>query len=1445
MTPRPFPPLRHRRSSRGIALVIILAFVVLLTVVAVAFFSRSIAERQLSASSSVQVKTEFLADGAIDTIIGDLKTEIAAGSVVTTSAPFAQTVAFTNTNVNSTNTFTYCIPTVPQTAVPCLTGNNPLPPNLVKQSLHSAPFFSGTAYAITGVPAPNPNDNYYSVSISAGQVINTGSAQITYPSPTPRACLLSTTIPALNGHAVTPAQWNAPILLPLKNPGSSNLDLTPGGTNPLTGAIWTITPPDWIPVDRTGNTPVQSDTTATTVPAAWRWSPSLSNTSAVIGRFAYNIYNEGGLLDMNVAGCPSVSALAMTGTTASVKNSLAMADLSQLGHDNGGTGLTVAQINAIIANPPGTTPPGYRNQGTYQISSGPAYRDSILQTSSANGFLGVNPNVANVNSTGPFDQPFPSRQSLINFILNYLPSVTGSSTAALETLADALNSMGTFSRSVEQPSFAPNPNRPRIINPSSNPATVSSPDSYMGNNDGPSQYPNPGQYGAASADDIINPPFLSARVQKTFLRFSPVPINGTDYNYIPALVGEPLVKYRFPLSRLSWITYNGPSGGAGNGTNIKSQFGIAYLGTAGSYGYYPSLEVNKTHIASLADVASGKAGGYREATFPELLKAAIVAGSLGKAGPNLSNSQQYDYQFANIDPYIDNQVIQIMANLICQVTPDSIPITIQFNGHNFTGVKDLPYLYRVHRLTVVTAPSNNPLHISNNATPGSDTFDYAATAPPGFKPAAFTGGTASLLYVPEVWNPHDSSSNAIGPNRPTLFRVRAVFDDPSNAGKRTWNITLQTYGTVGTPPNTTQKVLPGSTAATVNTSPAPLPLQFQDASGSLFREPTLLFRPAAPPNSNVTNGSGPLKDYATTTNQYTGLLVGSVPLSNLYTANGTTYILQGTSLVTTAAMKNGTQGLGQVTFYLDCQIPKTSTWVTYDTKYVDMQPPPPSGGTPATSTTIPLIASNNTTDYPYDMWANPLANGSLEAPATCYDPRSARFGVGILDHLGPNQNNDWPLPELNPAQPQAPQSKSANDGFIGSSFTVFETQRPSTAPGYYATYENPGMTNSAGNNNNFRFICGNGFGLSAGNTKNVNGYDGLWGQNDPNFQVRRRDGQLDYFFYQDPDGVCRRAMGSVGTSSTIGYVYSPGAPLWYTGALNGATPTVQAESRPLILNRPFRSVAEMGYAFRGDLWKQINFSTPESGDSALLDVFTVNELPIPQNNTKVDLNVPSGGLVAGKVDLNTRNLPVLTAILNGAYQDDLSNRPVAPPATVPVTNLASTEAQNIGSTLIGITTDYPTPWQGAGPNSQWHGPLTNIADLVGRPVYIASNANPPPPYHSGTDQYTYYEYPGLDVPHTYAGLTSAFNLDFTGADTTYARYIKRFRESSIRALADCGQTRTWNLLVDLVVQSGRYPVTATQLSQFQVDSEKRYWVHLAIDRYTGQVVDKLVEPVSQ
>jgi hypothetical protein len=54
-----------------------------------------------------------------------------------------------------------------------------------------------------------------------------------------------------------------------------------------------------------------------------------------------------------------------------------------------------------------------------------------------------------------------------------------------------------------------------------------------------------------------------------------------------------------------------------------------------------------------------------------------------------------------------------------------------------------------------------------------------------------------------------------------------------------------------------------------------------------------------------------------------------------------------------------------------------------------------------------------------------------------------------------------------------------------------------------------------------------------------------------------------------------------------------------------------------------------------------------------------------------------------------------------------------------------------------------------------------------------------------------------------------------------------------RSLSEIVQTRTWNLMIDVIAQTGKYaPGTGsvTDANKFIVEGEKRYWLHIALGR---------------
>ena len=75
-----------------------------------------------------------------------------------------------------------------------------------------------------------------------------------------------------------------------------------------------------------------------------------------------------------------------------------------------------------------------------------------------------------------------------------------------------------------------------------------------------------------------------------------------------------------------------------------------------------------------------------------------------------------------------------------------------------------------------------------------------------------------------------------------------------------------------------------------------------------------------------------------------------------------------------------------------------------------------------------------------------------------------------------------------------------------------------------------------------------------------------------------------------------------------------------------------------------------------------------------------------------------------------------------------------------------------------------------------------------------------------------------------------------GADTSWT---KEQKEAIARALAEMGQARTWNLMIDVIAQTGKCAPGETD--RFIVQGEKRYWLHIALarDLNTDRTVDVL------
>jgi hypothetical protein len=234
--------------------------------------------------------------------------------------------------------------------------------------------------------------------------------------------------------------------------------------------------------------------------------------------------------------------------------------------------------------------------------------------------------------------------------------------------------------------------------------------------------------------------------------------------------------------------------------------------------------------------------------------------------------------------------------------------------------------------------------------------------------------------------------------------------------------------------------------------------------------------------------------------------------------------------------------------------------------------------------------------------------------------------------------------------------------------------------------------------------------------------------------------------------------------------------------------TTSTSYHPIMLNRPFQNVAELGYAFRDLPWKTLDFFTEQSADAGLLDIFTINDGPqvLDGSNPPNVIGMAPPTMVAGSVNLNTTQTADLQSVLAGAIIDDVSS------STVNKTGSGATDAPVLAGNIVTATSTTP---------------MQNKSELITR----------------------------ANLPTTILPTASNDN-----------QAVKARREVVPRAVSSLSQARVWNLVIDVVAQSGRFKPNAQSLqNDFVVEGEQHYWVHVAIDRFTGQVIDKQIEVVNE
>ena len=531
-----------------------------------------------------------------------------------------------------------------------------------------------------------------------------------------------------------------------------------------------------------------------------------------------------------------------------------------------------------------------------------------------------------------------------------------------------------------------------------------------------------------------------------------------------------------------------------------------------------------------------------------------------------------------------------------------------------------------------------------------------------------------------------------------------------------------------------------------------------------FREPTLLSQLAIPANSNL--AGDPYINYPATSSTMTGILIG-------------TFFWTGTSpsdtcqLISTAPSQSGPWDNGaqsSLHFYLDYKDP-SGNWITYDDQVLQS----------------------------FDSFKI-TTKGAIQSVsvADCYgaartDPRTSRWGMFTSEYL-------YDIPMVNGTNSNSEYCTYRPDGGLS-----------------YGSHEGGRKDNGIVN-------------LSSNYGKEYRGFQhGYWTENsvrptyqNPNIPGDTDSGDAGLRYTRDPDGVPRRAMGgywsdtlnngnpspSVTSGTSAGFLpwsvfrwrpdpvtaTTPAGPRFFTG-LSGLS----------------RNLATSSAIIRGEIW-----------------ISRFRRAATPRCSTySASMRTPTPpALLAGRVDLNTRQAPVLQALLSGVILDKDSSPVVS--STLNSTQLAAIAAQLVartsGTSLLSGTTYWTAPL-----------PLTNRGDLVGSWKFSGTTPALAKAALTGTaDPNAYY---------------SGFSADIgtvSGLDGTPVSLIPRQRESVMRALADSGTSRVWNLMIDVIAQSGRYPASAQDISAgFMVEGEKRYWLHVAIDRYTGQVLDEQLEPVTE
>lgn len=867
----------------------------------------------------------------------------------------------------------------------------------------------------------------------------------------------------------------------------------------------------------------------------------------------------------------------------------------------------------------------------------------------------------------PGNQGFPTRQDLIR------ATDTANGLTGTPLPARVLPELTVFSRGLNAPGSAPDPARPRVD-----------------------------RSGRGGPDDEMNPAPLRIRVDGEFPRR-----DGST-----ARTGEPLMKTRFPLGKLSLL--KSPSNSVSDPQtleDIRSWFGLEPAPDGYSWQY-----VNAPNFLNkLKDLP----GLRREPDFFEVLQAAILAGSLGAA-----NNAETSVRSRAVDANAFYQVMQIGANLIDQADEDNLPTRILFNNFPIVGVENLPYICAI------------PAHIIRPA--------------PGFLGQPAERNLVMGWYQFGLWNPHQNAVQ-ISPSNAQNLRLRAV------SGKA--GVQLTSSAAVVRQQNPFWDFASNPAGFTFRNNRKFGELAFLDRAPLSDPDPDGLpsFEVAVESSQGSPNNIVPnMPRFAPDSRPgFAGFYVGAVdaPEPPTYVdGNGTTRVTLdegGRFQATWTTSQIVVDPVDPPVFQMEVEV-SPGVWIAYQTLDGLLAAVNGTNTNTDPTSTSPVWGTGGRAFFQFINF-----NGSSFRPMLgrqgilSIDPRSLRFGMYVGQNV--RQMNRW-------------DAGGSNGGYTMASYGTASGQtQEQKFLGNSQFADKPRPTGPL-----WKIDAGAGYRVS----KIVDNVE------------------TDSVRVEDPDRVVRPGDGNSSSRSFPSLFTNPqlSSGAYQAELNNGNFPalfqapldTNYISHRSVLLNRPFRNVGEMGYAFRGQPWKTLDFSSARSADLGLLDYFSVEE----------------NRLIAGPVDLNTRNPRVLAAVLSGIQSLEMFDRGTTP---APLGSLQSKlSAANAAALAQTIT------------NTSLNKPFRNHGDFVKALAGPAGQPNTP-------------------------------LLPIASGDPV----VKAARETALRAVSSSTQTRVWNLMIDVIAQAGRFPRTAERFSDFVVEGETRVWLHLAIDRLTGEVLDSQVEVVNE